>query len=288
MGGDTGLALTPELEKLTSMFKAVPDAKLRYQQLLYFAKELAPMADELKTPANKVPGCLSTVYLSAKLDPDTRAVSYVADSDAQLTKGLAALLLRGVNGCTPEEIAAIDPAFITESGLSVSLTPGRNNGFLNMLALVKSKAVALGAAADAGAAVVTSRDMPTADGGAPPPSGTDAATGAAVSAAAVEDDEEPEDPAAPVASAIRRKLRTLRPASLVVTDNSAAHAGHAGARGLNGESHFKVSVVADAFDGLSAVKRHQVIYALLKDEMAGPIHALEIEARSVAEVASRT
>lgn len=54
MAGDAGLALTPELGKLTSMFKAVPDAKLRYQQLLYFAKELAPMADELKTPANKV------------------------------------------------------------------------------------------------------------------------------------------------------------------------------------------------------------------------------------------
>lgn len=247
----------------------------------------------------QVPGCLSTVYLSAKLDPDTRTITYVADSDAQLTKGLAALLLRGVNGCTPEEIAAIDPAFITESGLSVSLTPGRNNGFLNMLALVKSKAVALGAAADAGAATVAARDTPAAaDGEAAPAAGGDAdadagaaapsPAAAAADAAAVEAEEPEDDPAAPVASAIRRKLGALRPASLVVTDNSAAHAGHAGARGLGGESHFKVSVVADAFDGLSAVKRHQVIYALLKEEMAGPIHALEIEARSVAEVASRT
>lgn len=229
----------------------------------------------------QVPGCLSTVFLSATLDPAARTVSYVADSDAQLTKGLAALLLRGVNGCTPEQIAAIDPAFITESGLSVSLTPGRNNGFLNMLALVKSKAVALGAAADAGAAAVASRDAAS-DAGATPASDAPAADATDAAAAA---EEEADDPSAPVASAIRRKLRALRPTTLELTDNSASHAGHAGARGLNGESHFKVRLVADAFDGLSPVKRHQLVYALLKEEMAGPIHALEIEARSVAEAA---
>eukprot|EP00286_Rhodomonas_abbreviata_P012515 CAMPEP_0181319450 /NCGR_PEP_ID=MMETSP1101-20121128/17578_1 /TAXON_ID=46948 /ORGANISM="Rhodomonas abbreviata, Strain Caron Lab Isolate" /LENGTH=137 /DNA_ID=CAMNT_0023427051 /DNA_START=12 /DNA_END=425 /DNA_ORIENTATION=+ len=77
----------------------------------------------------------------------------------------------------------------------------------------------------------------------------------------------------------------LEPVKLVVVDNSHQHAGHAGVNGRSGETHFAVEVVSNKFEGLRAVKRHQLVYGLLKEEMeggrdAGGIHALEIKAKT--------
>lgn len=79
-----------------------------------------------------------------------------------------------------------------------------------------------------------------------------------------------------VADRIREKLTSgLKPLSLEITDDSHRHAGHAGAR-PGGESHFTVAVVSGAFEGLSRVERQRLVYGLLAEELAGPVHALAL------------
>ncbi len=72
------------------------------------------------------------------------------------------------------------------------------------------------------------------------------------------------------------------PGSLEISDDSALHAGHAGAR-EGGESHFTVAITADAFAGKSRIERHRLVNAALKDELAGPVHALVIKAKAPGE-----
>jgi len=80
-----------------------------------------------------------------------------------------------------------------------------------------------------------------------------------------------------VRNAIETKLSAaLSPAHLEVIDNSAKHAGHAGAR-PQGESHFAVIVVSSAFEGQNRVQRQRMVYAALAEEMANDIHALELK-----------
>ncbi|MBT4769889.1 MAG: BolA family transcriptional regulator [Rhodospirillaceae bacterium] len=79
-----------------------------------------------------------------------------------------------------------------------------------------------------------------------------------------------------VADKIKEKLAAeLNPQKLTIIDESVKHAGHAGAR-PEGESHFRVEIVAEVFDGLSRVERQRRVYAALADELTGPIHALSL------------
>jgi BolA protein len=79
-----------------------------------------------------------------------------------------------------------------------------------------------------------------------------------------------------VADRIRTKLTAgLKPLRMEITDDSHKHAGHAGAR-EEGESHFTVEVVSAAFEGVGRVQRQRLIYGLLQEELAGPVHALAL------------
>jgi BolA protein len=73
----------------------------------------------------------------------------------------------------------------------------------------------------------------------------------------------------------------FKPALMEIIDNSAAHAGHAGAK--SGGGHFHVTIVAEAFEGKSLVQRHQLVYKALGDMMKHQIHAIGINALSPSE-----
>ena len=86
-----------------------------------------------------------------------------------------------------------------------------------------------------------------------------------------------------VAEAMREKLQAaFAPERLDVVDDSDKHAGHAGSRG-GGESHFTVSITAESFRGLGRLQRQRQVYAALKDELAGPVHALSVQASAPGE-----
>ena len=132
-------SLPPNLNRIVERFKRRSEPKKRYEQLLWYAKKLEAMPEEAKIPENKVHGCVSQVYITAELQDGK--VWYQGDSDAQLVKGLVALLIEGLNGLTPQQILQVTPNFIEETGLKVSLTPSRANGFYNIFQTMKKKAV---------------------------------------------------------------------------------------------------------------------------------------------------
>ena len=89
-----------------------------------------------------------------------------------------------------------------------------------------------------------------------------------------------------VATEIRARLATLEPVSLELVDESAQHAGHAGAA-PGGETHWRLSIVSPRFAGQPTVARHRMIYQALGGLMQNPIHALAISARAPAEQKGR-
>jgi BolA protein len=81
-----------------------------------------------------------------------------------------------------------------------------------------------------------------------------------------------------VAEQMTRKLtQAFSPSTLEIRDDSAKHAGHAGAR-AGGESHFSIRIVSDAFRGKARIDRHRMVHRVLAEELAGPVHALAITA----------
>jgi len=132
-------SLLHALNKIVHRFQRATEPKRRYEQLIWYAQKLPEIPETGKIPENKVAGCVSQVYVDASLKDGK--IMFKGDSDSQLTKGLLALLIEGLNGSTPTEIVQLTPDFIQETGLNVSLTPSRANGFYNIFKTMQKKAL---------------------------------------------------------------------------------------------------------------------------------------------------
>ncbi|MBD2718560.1 MULTISPECIES: SufE family protein [unclassified Synechococcus] len=134
---------SPALDRIVERLGSTSDPRRRYEYVLWLAKKLEPFPDELRQDAFKVKGCVSQVYVVGNLQEGR--LHWRGDSDAQITKGLLALLIEGLEGLTPAEATALDPSFIAATGLQASLTPSRANGFLNILRTMQAQASRLDA-----------------------------------------------------------------------------------------------------------------------------------------------
>ncbi|GAB6976674.1 SufE family protein [Prevotella falsenii] len=112
----------------------------KYQMLIDLGNDLDTLDAEYKNEQNLIDGCQSRVWLQCDIK-DGKLV-FTADSDALITKGIIALLIRVVSGHTPKEILDADLYFIERIGLHQHLSPTRSNGLLSMVKKIKAYALA--------------------------------------------------------------------------------------------------------------------------------------------------
>lgn len=133
-------------DEVVEEFNEFTDWMDKYQMLIDLGNDLEPLAQEYKNEQNLIDGCQSRVWLQCDYT-DGRLV-FTADSDALITKGIIALLIRVLSGHTPQEILDADLYFIEKIGLRQHLSPTRSNGLLSMVKQIKSYALAYKAKED--------------------------------------------------------------------------------------------------------------------------------------------
>jgi len=127
-------------DEIIEEFQMFDEWMAKYEYLIELAKDLPPIQPEYKTNEYLIQGCQSRVWLRA--DYQNERIVFTADSDAIITKGIIALLVRVVNNRTPHEIANINLYFIDKIGLSQNLSPTRSNGLLSMVKQIKLYGIA--------------------------------------------------------------------------------------------------------------------------------------------------
>ncbi|MCB0655452.1 MAG: SufE family protein [Saprospiraceae bacterium] len=130
-------------EEIIADFAFFSDWMEKYEYIIELGKSLPLINDTYKDEAHLIKGCQSRVWLHAEMDGDV--VRFSADSDAIITRGIIALLIRVLSGQPPEAIGQADLYFIDRIGLKEHLSPTRANGLVSMVKQMKLYGVALAA-----------------------------------------------------------------------------------------------------------------------------------------------
>lgn len=134
------------IQDLLDDFEFLDDWEDRYRYVIELGRKLAPLPEEDRTPANKVNGCASQVWLAtiispSKDDPQQPVLTFVGDSDAHIVRGLISILFVIFSNKHADEIIELDVKKIfNQIGLDEHLSPQRSNGLVSMVARIKTDA----------------------------------------------------------------------------------------------------------------------------------------------------
>ena len=127
-------------QEIISEFQMFTDWMEKYEYIIELGKDLPLIDEQHKVEDNLIRGCQSRVWLHAEMVADK--LTFTADSDAIITKGLVALVVRVLSNATPAAIAEAELFFVKEIGLNEHLSPTRSNGLASMIKQMKIYALA--------------------------------------------------------------------------------------------------------------------------------------------------
>lgn len=130
--------LQEKQKEIIDNFSLLEEWENKYEYILDYAKKIPLIAEEFKTDENLVKGCQSRVWLIA--EKNDNKISYFADSDAEIPKGLTALLIEILNGNTQKEIEETEITFLKETEIIYHLSPTRVKGINSVIATMKELA----------------------------------------------------------------------------------------------------------------------------------------------------
>lgn len=133
------MSIKEKEEEIIDEFAIYTDWMEKYEYIIELGKDLPLIDEKYKVEEKLIKGCQSQVWLHAEKEGDV--MKYTADSDAIITKGIIALLIRVMDNESPADVAKADLAFINEIGLQEHLSPTRANGLVSMVKKMKMEAI---------------------------------------------------------------------------------------------------------------------------------------------------